>query len=177
MSPPRNCLLLFLVCCRLHVVYRTLLMAHFLAVPTLELAFWLSQERICCSSPEWRRPSSCYPYKPAFRGDRRQLLVVTFNAPLDGIEDIGGDDVIPMEFPTYRGLCLEVFLQIVALKKGQKCLLYNFQPPFEGVCGQALVVTLIAFCLKRTLNNEMTVVMTPALSFSILPSYALCLYL
>ena len=177
MSPPRNCLLLFLVCCRLHVVYRTLLMVHFLAVPTLELAFWLSQERICCSSPEWRRPSSCYPYKPSFRGDRRQLLVVTFNAPLDGIEDIGGDDVIPMEFWTYRGLCLEVFLQIVALKKGQKCLLYNFQPPFEGVCGQALVVTLIAFCLKRTLNNEMTVVMMPTLSFSILPSYALCLYL
>ena len=114
-------------------------MAHFLAVPTLELAFWLSQERICCSSPEWRRPSSCYPYKPAFLGDRRQLLVVTFNAPLDGIEDIGGDDVIPMEFWTFRGLCLEVILQIVALKTGQKCLWYNCQPPFEGACGQPLV--------------------------------------
>ena len=97
-------------------------MAHFLAVPTLELAFWLSQERICCSSPEWRCPSSCYPYKPSFLGDRRQLLVVAFNAPLDGIEDIGGDDVIPMEFWTYHGLCLEVFLKIVALKTGQKCL-------------------------------------------------------
>ena len=59
-----------------------------------------------------------------------------------------------MEFWTFRGLCLEVILQIVALKTGQKCLWYNCQPPFIGACGQPLVVTLIAFFKKQNIKQR-----------------------